>query len=467
MYTSVVGNTFLTEYNRRNNLNYSAKDFFEKELFELIFNHEKYLMWASNSPFVQGISKKKPFFEAAERLENLEKFHEKISSGEKDGSIALGFPASENKEFATTSGMVTDIDIPVDQNEIYASWIGAALSLGVAGGYTILFDDPEITYATFEGWKHYRRFLNDPLLEKLPPNKLTSWNGQWITYRFGKWYSPDFNFNTLIDEKAIAKKDNEFEISTVDWARLFFSLSKTIKNDLLTAYIFSLGSTNKTVGFIPFQFKSGRRLLEVYQKLFGNDNFQISANEFETLFGRHIKRACELGSIGIQALQPKLLIKYFDASANLKFASSKTKPKEGESKDVFQQHREKELAKDRENIISYQTFKTWLVAMLSKNKTEISDYSRDIARALIKYRMSGRKNDRKNLIEKDFFKTSKNEMLKALDKIVSDSTVELEIADKMNSLRDQLHFMSKEDFTYFVLLLKFDYAYAEREFDNQ
>lgn len=105
--------------------------------------------------------------------------------------------------------------------------------------------------------------------------------------------------------------------------------------------------------------------------------------------------------------------------------------------------------------------------MLSKNKTDISDYSRDIAQALVEYRAGARKTDRKNLLEKEFFKTSKTEMLKALEKIASDDTVEPGIVEKMNSLRDQVHFLSREDFTYFVLLLKFDYAYAERNSQTQ
>jgi len=62
MYTTTVGHTFLEEFNRRNGLNLTAKDFFDKEFFKIFFDHPKYLMWAQNSPFVQGISKKKPYF---------------------------------------------------------------------------------------------------------------------------------------------------------------------------------------------------------------------------------------------------------------------------------------------------------------------------------------------------------------------------------------------------------------------
>ena len=466
MYTSVVGKTFIKEYNRRNRTDYSAREFFDIEIFEQIFNHKRYLLWAGNSPFVQGLSKKKPFFEQSERLQKLIKLHDKIGSGERDASIALGFPASENKGFATTSGLVTDLEMPSDDEDVYLSWIGGTLSLGVAGGYTILFDDPEITYSTFEGWKHYRRLLNDPLFEKLPPYKLTTWNGQWLSYRYDEEFDERFNFMILERDGIFTTSEKGIAVNTVSWSKLFFSLSTFLEIESSTAYIFSLGSTNKTVGFIPFQFQSGRNLISVYQKLFGKEEHRINrTSEFESYFGRHIKRACEMGSIGLHALRPESLKNYFGDKNNLKFYSPKTDQKQSETEEEFLIRLEKETAKSKAIIISYQTYKTWLVAMLSKNKTDISDYSRDIAQALVRYRAGGRKLDRKNLLEKEFFQTNKIKMLGALSKIVNNDEVEQDIKDKMNSLRDQVHFLSKEDFSYFITLLKFDYGYAE--FKNQ
>ena len=172
-----------------------------------------------------------------------------------------------------------------------------------------------------------------------------------------------------------------------------------------------------------------------------------------------------MGSIGLHALRPESLEKYFGDSTNLKFVSVKADRKKGESDEAFRERIEKEASKSRSTIISYQTYKTWLVAMLSKNKTDISEYSREIAQALVRYRAGGRKLDRKNLLEKEFFQTNKIKMLEALHKIITNDEVEQDIKDKMNSLRDQVHFLSKEDFAYFITLLKFDYGYAE--FKNQ
>lgn len=463
MFTSTVGKTFLKEYNLRNSKDYSAREFFDEVLFKLFFDHKKYLMWAQNSPFVQGISKKKPFFEPGERLENLAQFHEKVERGERDASIAIGYPASEAKEYATTSGLVTDIDFPLTEEEVYLSWIGGTLSLGVSGGYALLFDNPGITYATFEGWQVYRKYLNDPVLDKLRPNQITTWNGQWLAYKYGKRFREDFDFNMLKSQGIFSSSEDKIEADTIEWSKLFFSLSNRFPSEAFTAYVFALGQTNKTVGFIPFQLKNGRKIHQIYQQLFGEENYRTNQADFEALYGKHIKRACELGNIGLQALEPKNLAKYFANDSNLKLTKPTIQPKRGESEEGFQKRKADILKKDEENVITFRTYKTWLIAMISKNKAEISDYTRDIAAALVKYREGARKRDRTNLLEKKLFATRrKTEFLEALIEIVKDDSVDMEIVEKMKSLRDRVHFMSQEDFTYFVLLLKFDYAYQER-----
>jgi len=463
MYTTTVGKTFLAEYNRRHNTDYSAEGFFEEVMHPLFFGHDKYMFWATNSPFVQG--KKKGVVLTEEMIANkLNDLKVKISNGLKDASIAISYPASETKEFATTSGGVTDIDFEVESEEVYASWIGAGLSLGVAGGYALLFNDPEITYATFEGWKVYRQYLNDPTTERLPPNKIVTWNGQWLTFRMSKRdYKPDFDFVTLEKQGFVKIAENTIDTQTVAWSKLFFSLSRNYPNQVKTAYVFALGQTNKTIGFIPFQFQKGRKLHEVYDKIFGDDDFQINANDFEVMFGKHIKRACELGNIGLQALQPKDLEKYLrDPSKTLKFINPK--PQKGnESDEDYTIRKQKETTKTNQILITFQTYKTWLMAMISKNKEEISDYTRNMGKVLVDYRAGAKKTDRKNLIEKELFASvSKTKFLEALIKIVTDDSVDIKIVEQMNELRDKAHFMTQDDFRYFVLLLKFDYAYAER-----
>ena len=226
MITTLVGKTFLKAYNQKYNKDYSAKEFFEKEYFELFFNHSKYMQWVTNSPFVQMKKGQKPhLLSYEERLEKLDNLHSKIDDETPDASFAIGFPASEDKDFASTSGLVSDIEIDTNNEEVYLSWIGGGLGIGVAGGYNILINDESITLETFEGWKYYRRYLNDPVLDKLRGNQINSWNGQWLTYKLGSKYNQGFTFLDL-EQIQVFKVDQYLaEVNTINWSNLYFSLS--------------------------------------------------------------------------------------------------------------------------------------------------------------------------------------------------------------------------------------------------
>lgn len=437
MITAVIGRTFLNAYNEKYGKALSPKAFFEDEYWELFYNHPKYMQWVTNSPFVQMKSGQKPhLLSEDERKEKLENLFEKVEKEIPDASFALGYPASEFKEYASTSGLVSDVIIPINEDEVYLSWIGSSLGIGVAGGFTILFNNPSITIKTFEGWNVYRKYLNDPTLEKLRGNQINTWNGQWLTYSLNpEEYREDFDFSELTDQKIFKVDTSLAEVATVNWSQLFFSLSSQFPNDEMMGYVYGFGQTNKTIGFIPFQLKSGGNIKEVYQNLFGD--FKINKKEFESLFGMQIKRACELGSIGLQALRPESLKKYMTEDKNLSF-------------------------KKEEDTTNYHAYKTWLVAMLTRNKEEITDYTLELAKTIQKYRAAGTKLDRKTLIEKELFSsTSKRGFIEALTKMVKDlDGEELVIIKK---LKDEVHLMTNEEFGYFATLLKFDYAFIEKQ----
>lgn len=437
MITNLIGRTFLEAYNNKYQKNYSAKEFFEQKYFELFFNHAKYMQWVTNSPFVQMKKGQKPeLLSIDDRKEKLSNLHEKIKEEEPDASFALGFPASEVKDYASTSGQVSDGLIPVSNDEIYLSWIGSGLGIGVAGGYNLLFNDAEITLKTFEGWKVYRKYLNDKALDKMRGNQINSWNGQWLNYLLGGDFQKDFDFSRLIDENIFKVESNLIEVNTVNWSLLFFSLSQLYPEKEITAYVYSFGQTNKTIGFIPFQLKSGTRILDIYKKLYG-DFSTTNKKEFESLYGIHIKRACELGSIGIQALRPEGLKKYISDSKNLSFK------------------------KEEDNII-YHAYKTWLIAMLSQNKEEITDYTLELAKAILKYRNSGKGNSRITLVENELFGSkSKRGFIESLTLMVSE--VDGDDLLQFKKLKDEIHLMTNEEFGYFCTLLKFDYAFIKKQ----
>lgn len=437
MITTLIGKTFLKAYNEKNNRDYSAKEFFEKEYFELFFNHPKYMQWITNSPFVQMKSGQKPEkLSIEERQEKLQNLFLKAEAEIPDASFAIGYPASESKEYASTSGLVSDMLIETGQEDVYYSWIGSGLGIGVAGGYNLLINDAAITLETYEGWKHYRRYLNDAALEKLRGNQINSWNGQWLTFRLGKSYIEDFNFTTLEDEKIFKVENALAEVNTVNWSNLFFSLSNLYPEKTLNAYIYSFGQTNKTIGFIPIYLKAGKTLKEVFRQLFHTE-LPFNNKDFQSLFGMHIKRACEIGSIGLHALRPDNLKKYMEEDKNLSF-------------------------KKEEDHLIYQSYKTWLIAMLSKNKEEITDYTSKMADILLKYKNSGKGNSRITLIEKELFQSkSKKFFLDSLISVIRDA--EDEDLDDLKAFRDEIHLMTNEEFGYLLTLLKFDYVFIQRK----
>ncbi|HPM09855.1 MAG TPA: hypothetical protein PK941_05345 [Paludibacter sp.] len=460
MIAATIGRTFLDVWNSKFQKEYSAKEFFEKEFFPLFLDHPKYLLWVQNSPFVQMKKGQKPeLLTHEERLEKLNDLHAKIDSGLRDASIAIGFPASEEKEFATTSGLVTDLALQSDADEVYLSWIGGGLGIGVAGGYSIFFNHPQILLTLYEGWKVYRKLLNDPTLDKLAGNKINSWNGQWLNFSFSIDYEENPDFGHLTNCKFFKQDEKEIVIETIFWAKFYFNLSEKLRDETVTAYVYSIGQTNKTMGFIPFRFQQGRSILSIYKILFGENDALTQKKDYENLYGIHIKRACELGAVGLQALEPKGLREFFDKAKMPDYSSVKIAPKNGEAPEVYEERQKKASQKEYENLISYRTYKTWLLAMITKNKQEDLHYSEEVSKALVAYRnadkklSTGRKNKLENLLSA---KTKKN-FLEVLTELVKD--FDADNSALLKELETKVYLMTSEDFGYFIVLLKFDYAY--------
>ncbi|WP_461642113.1 hypothetical protein [Labilibaculum euxinus] len=466
MIAATIGRTFLKAFNEREKKDLSAKEFFEQEYFECFYNHPKYMQWVTNSPFVQMKAGQKPhLLQSKDRKEKLDNLHTKIENNEKDASIAIGFPASEEKEYATTSGSVSDLDLNLSQDDVYYSWIGGGLGVGIAGGYSIFFDQPTILLSLYDGWKVYREYLNDNTLERMRGNQINTWNGQWLSYLYSKNYREDFDFMKLHSNGIFSVDDKVIEVNTIKWSELFFNVSHKFSEQTLTGYVYSLGQTNKTLGFYPFHFSTAKKLIEYYKILFGEQLAMQDAKQYESLFGIHIKRACELGSIGLQALEPKDLRKYFGNDSNLKLVKPNLSAKNGESEEDFKERNQKAYDKDNENLVTYRTYKTWLIAMITKNKEESLEYTAEVAKALHEYRSGTTKTDRKNLIQTELLVAkNKKAFLDAVITIIKD--VDPKHLDTLKKLRDRVHMMSAEDFGYFVVLLKFDYAYQERQLLN-
>ncbi len=463
MIATTIGQAFLITYNKRYRKNLTAKEFFDHVYFEYFFNHPKYMQWITNSPFVQMKSGQKPhLLHSEERIEKLGNLHKKVFNGEKDASIAIGFPAAEEKEFATTSGLVTDIELLFEDEDIYLSWIGGGLGVGVAGGYSIFFNEPEILIKIYEGWKIYRQYLNDPTLSDLRGNQINTWNGQWLNFAYNKRFRNDFDFAMLHSKNVFSVNDKGIEVNTIKWSELFFNISNKFPIHTFTGYVYSLGKANKTFGFYPFYFSQAKKIVDYYKTLFGEQAALDDAQKYESLFGIRLKDACALGSIGLQALEPKDLRKHFGKGSNLKLIKPKIFQKKEETEEDYKVRQKNAEQKDYENVITFRTYKTWLLAMITKNKEDSLKYTAEVAEALHEYREGTTKTDRRNLIQSELLAAkTKKAFLGTLTKVIED--IDSSKLELFKGLRDKVHLMSSEDFGYFAVLLKFDYAYVERE----
>ena len=439
MVTAIIGRSFLELYNKQNRTDLSAKVFFEQVFFRLFYDHPKYMQWVSNSPFVQMSKGQKPhLLQPNERQDKLRALATKVSKGMADASIAIGYPASEIDEFATTSGQVTDIALATDEDTIYCSWIGSGFAVGVSGGQLILFDHPDILNALFEGWTQYREFLNDPAYNDLRGNQINTWNGQWLSYRFSKDYR-EYDPTRGLSDKAFESSEGAIEVKTQSWVRLLLTVGRTLPTQRITGYVFKMGQTNSTYGFIPFDLKQIQRPSELYVTLFGQYAYDRDTAKVEQLYGSafSFQKACQMGAIGVQALEPKGLRDYMttrrNPAKNFKYEPANTY-----------------------NQITFNTYVTWLLAML--NKDEMWDEAGQAAELFQEYtKGSGHlKSDRGNHVDKLKNTSYPRQFLDAMVPLVENATettkpLLLELAQKVNRLPN-------DNFAYFLTLIRLRYA---------
>ena len=434
MITATIGKIFLEAYNKKYGTNYDAKSFFVEVYYPLFFDSNKYLQWVTNSPFVQmKKGQKVETLTSDERKEKLQEFIAKVDvSKSPDSSIAPGYPASEEKEFATTSGQVTNLDLSVSKDDYYLSWIGSSLGIGLQSGLSILFSNPEILLDIFEGWKLYRKILNET--PKLKGNKVNTWNGQWLAHRYDKTsYNaelPMANFNNAFE----TTKDG-MSITTQSWTKVLIGIARQFPFPKMMGYVYRFDKTNTTIGFIPFNLEHIRRPIELYQKLFG----EIEGREAEELWGTRkdgFKACCQKGAIGIEAMRPKDLEQYMTADKGA----------------ILPKYDEKQ-------IISFHTYQIWLLAML--NNQEMWDKSLEFAKTLHDFVAQDKSisTQKKNIIKSVLSATTKKNFISSLEDLVSNA----ESIGCIEDIAKVVHLMPTDNVPYFLTLVRFQYAIIEKQ----
>ena len=435
MITSAIGKLFLEAYNEEYGTNYDARTFFIEKFYPLFFDQNKYMMTAGNSPLENPklswddmMKGKKPYETAEQRRTRFDKLMKKIEESEADASIARGYPSLDAT--ATTSGQVTNIQLANNQEEVYTSWFGDALGVGIQGGFSILFSHKGILLDIYKGWKLYRQVLNETKM--LKGNQINTWNGQWLSHYYDtKSYDEDAPLAGF--KPYVANKDGILSIDTQTWTKLLIGVAKKYMDSQILGYVYSIGQTNTTIGFIPFNLLQIRRPIQLYEKYFGmNDGRQA-----ETLWGTafSFRTVCTAGAIGIKAMEPKGLRDYMYSIGNKAIKQLKT-------------------PKNHQEIINFNVYKIWIFAML--NNEELWDKSEELAKLLNEASVDKDKSistKRKNLVEAILNATNKKQFIAA----ASDVVPLIGKTENFKAIVKEVHSMPTDNVPYFLTLLRFQY----------
>ena len=436
MIAATIGKIFLDAYNEKFKSNYSAKEFFVEKYYETFFNHNKYMMSAGNSPLENPkISWDKmrtgqiPYETVEKRNNRFTKTVEKIDAGPADASIAIGFPTLDLT--ATTSGQVTNLNLPIATDDIYLSWIGSGLGIGVQSGLSLLFSNKQILLDLFEGWQVYRDYLNKT--PDLRGNQINTWNGQWIAHRYDKLSydatSPTASFNPFG-----AMKDEGMEVNSQSWTKVLIGIARNYPESKLIAYVYSLGQMNITVGFVPFDLPRIRQPFELYDKYFGT----TKREQVEQLFGTAIgfTKACQLGAIGVNALEPKGFRDCMDKGVVPKYNST-----------------------EEEKTINFNTYQIWLLAML--NNEQLWGKAQQIATTLKSYSLSDQnaKKVKCQEVTNLLASVNKKQFIESLIQIVQGSPE----TDQLAEIAEIIHTMPGDNVPYFLTLIRFQYSVVNKK----
>jgi hypothetical protein len=438
MYTSYIGKKFLKLYNEREEKNFSAEEFFEKEFFPLFFNNEKHLLHVGNSPFFQKPKEEDVKLHGSKSTAQYNNLKNAIENDTPNMSIFVGSAAKDVR--GTTSGQVSNINILVTNNEMYASWMGEALGIGVSGGMVMLIDEPEILWALFCGWKYYRMYLNQT--PNVKDRQIETWNGQWLWHWAQSYYDEKFPEERLNIE--VSEVQGNIAIPTLQWIKVIFALLKKYPNKIITAYSYNLSQTNTTLGFINLYLPEVHLMYELRDKIFINETTNIlSEKDIDTLSTFYnFKSACKFGTIGLKAIEPAKLREYMP-KGSIQYAQGK-----------------EYKFNNKESYINYKLFKIWILAML--NKTELLNLASDVASALSEFEKSDERG--KKVLSTLSQEVRESSNLKIfIDKLTEVLTHSPSNAKSFKRVVEETLKMPSDNFPLFVTLIRFEYAYIKSD----
>lgn len=445
MYTSYIGKKFLELYNDREGKSYSAEEFFDEVLHELFFNHEQHFINVANSSFFQKVSEKNMTSGITINEARLNRFHKNVHEDGPSLTTLVGYAAQDVS--AGTSGQLSTIQASIDNDDMYASWIGIGLAISMGGGYSVLVPNDDVLWGLYKGWKYYRStIIQTP---NLKGNQIEVWNSYWITHYLSENYNDSdpmdgFDLPDPITCKAEKwKKLGYLEFATNKWPKVIFSLALRFPTQEIVLNCFKFADTNQTLGFIPVHLPEINNLYELKDIIFVDSKKSIlTDNELEQLEPFfNFKSACATGVIGLKVLEPDKLRTYMPKGSVM-----------------YAQGKEYKFS-DEQSYYNYQIFKTWIIAMLKKN--ELLELAAKAAKTL-------KSLEAKEERAKKVFHTLSKDVKEAktlkvfLDKITEVLKHSPDGEMNFKELVTEVLEMPADQFPLFITLIRFEYAYQSQ-----
>lgn len=420
MITSVIGKLFLEAYNEKFGTHYDAKTFFIEIFYPLFITCRKKMLKYGNTVFGNPKLKNKT------KEELLHIFLEKINNGITDSSVSVDFPSLDPEIYA--SGQICYSLINIEKDDVYLSLIGQGLRIGVeddlGNWLSVLFFKKNILLDIFEGWKYYRKLLNE--IEELKEGQIDLWNARWLCHKYDLL---DYDVDNPLYDLSIGKSRDCIDM--ISWTKVLIRIAQNIYDNTMMAYIYQVdtrGNTCAIIGFRQFNLNLILKPQQLYQKYFGIDN----SRNAELLWGGGIgfKTACTQGVIGIKAMEPKGLKEYINNN----------KPPKA--------------PKNEEEQININVYKIWILAML--NNEELWEKSLELAEMLKDASFDKDKSistKRKNLVEQLLNATKKMQFIAMATEVIPF------VNEKENFIEmvREINRMSDENVPYFLTLLRFQY----------
>ena len=299
----------------------------------------------------------------------------------------------------------------------------------------------EVLLALVEGWEQYRLYMRQTSV--LKPYQIDSWNGWWLIHRAHKDFQrsdPLRDFPLTASEEPVLK-NGVAAFGTPPWVRVLFALAGLEDLRQQTAYVYSFGQTNTTIGFVQLDLPKVRSVSRLYERLFGERPEFVGRRQFERLYETAFgfRRACEMGRIGVRAIEPNKLRDFMPVRG-----SQNKLPKAPSGKEQAEQE------------VTFATYQTWIIAML--NNEQLLAFADEAAEALHEYAGAGERGKTPNqrAVEEGVLNAGhRRAFIDGLTEILNKDGTH---AAAFNRLVEEVVKMPASDFPMLLTLIKFKYA---------